>query len=1216
MKIPSPLNLIESNQYLDEALTDFYALPNISEFQKSFVELYKKKFDKDFAILENDFKLAYATEYQAYRDALETITNMQISGLSSEMVAKYLRTSPMESLIENLNQELMKGVSQESLLEAVRKWTYSDWDHNQTLLKGQIVPKNLEELLKLTSKKVIPNYFNELPFLDIVGKTSVKNEVDVLNQTIFQLEEDYQMQALIQKHVKGFLNSIITDDLKHKEILFGITRTGTENDTLVIPKSDENSGFVYYNKGNELSLFLGLFKYNAANIDWTHDETAKLKTILSDWNLKAKSKINLQNFSPKKFFAGFYSTNEDNKNDFIEGDFHKFIKELSTKHLIQLVDLLAENSNIKDKGKFKDNALKVFKWIDPKKYGTAIFSSERIASSEYDMQTLKNIESRIHIIANKFGIYNNTDRDKYFDALETKSESGEDSIQNVYLYLKNKLDFGKDLIKIKSDSSQGFDKFITVTKLTPSKDGMFVKGITIDGGIPSEKTYFIKAETNKEKNTETGKTTTTIKQFSIEFRKFETSNEPYVTTSPGILEKAFLIKSTDGSSLSKSLIKKYIQVGSLVLYKDSSGKIVSDTVKGVLPGVIVTLKNRYPIKFSNIVEFNSTKLSSDDLRDWKELDFKTNPHLSVETVNAKSLATAGDVIEYTDSKGVKRINKVLDSDKDSVSIIIKTASTSYIERIERAKITKALIEISTTTINELNEAAKNITAILLDSSIRDNTYSYSENLEEAKDGDIFIKFGDTSDQNIYYKLIDKSSNKVIQRTGLTSKDYQVEILDTNAVKGFLTKRDISTIYSLDIDRVNNQKIYPSKDSDKSNVVYLVPERLKDLSKAILFDSLHFNVGQIVGSEHYKKNIERYENEGLVDVTSQALTLISRKLNSPIKSLNNKTIHTSDIGKPIYEKFIDDLFRINYFSELSSDDKIDAFQVGAYLKLSKGNTPGNKLFRIAEDFGNNVLLEYSILDLNGNVKSIKYLMSKTELANKISAFYLIKGNSKIQSLLKKTNQKTKEDNRTKEDVREAFIYTIQSVFKESNIDINVRVVPALGNFEANTQKAKIQNGEILISKEDGTATDVVHEFLHVFLIGLKYSSIENSEKYKTLMLDFWNTELKSNPEINSFDKMEEAFVHHLSQVLVKQQDLDFSSLEKIESAILEGIKSVGLDADNLVSYDLYSVLNTDLKKLLKVPGRNKNFTDLLVFEASFRNWIAENIANGNLNIKCE
>ena len=48
-----------------------------------------------------------------------------------------------------------------------------------------------------------------------------------------------------------------------------------------------------------------------------------------------------------------------------------------------------------------------------------------------------------------------------------------------------------------------------------------------------------------------------------------------------------------------------------------------------------------------------------------------------------------------------------------------------------------------------------------------------------------------------------------------------------------------------------------------------------------------------------------------------------------------------------------------------------------------------------------------------------------------------------------------------------------------------------------------------------------------------------------------------------------------------------------------MNTLGLNSDNLISYDLYTIMNTELKELIGATRTNKNYSNLLVFEANFR-----------------
>jgi hypothetical protein len=169
--------------------------------------------------------------------------------------------------------------------------------------------------------------------------------------------------------------------------------------------------------------------------------------------------------------------------------------------------------------------------------------------------------------------------------------------------LKDSIELGKDIVKIVG-LGKDYDKFVTVTKIKPEKKGIEITGVIVEDGIPKEETFFIKA-TEKEGTL----------SMNIIYRKFTTDKVEYIAANPPKLEGAYIVKSKDGMPLSPELVYDYIEIGSLIKYTNSSGKIGNSTVKGVLPGKIALTGEKFPINYNRIIEFNTTKLSKDDLKD-------------------------------------------------------------------------------------------------------------------------------------------------------------------------------------------------------------------------------------------------------------------------------------------------------------------------------------------------------------------------------------------------------------------------------------------------------------------------------------------------------------------------------------------------------------------------------------------------------------------------
>lgn len=1185
IKIPSPINIINVNEDLLNSIESFYQSSNFSEFIKSFKEAEKQKNANEKSIAFSNLQVKYSNEFLQYSNLINLLEEQNLYGITKNILEKNVITSTKDTLIENINKVINKSVDTNNIVSAIKNWISTDMVIESSVEGGQNI-KNINDLIEiLSSSKVSPDYFEELPFMDIIGKSSINAEKKRLNNDIIELENTYQTEASLQRNIVNVLESINLDN----SILYGMTRIGSEDDTLIIPKS-KNNGFIYYNNENDLSLFIGLFKYLATTINWDQNKTNKLKAIIKSWNSKNQDKISLTGFSPINFFSGNFENHS-----FKSGEFYKIFKNNSINHLLDIVELISDSPDIVSVDKFIFNSKELFKKMDLSKYENPIFFTENTANNNYNIQSVNNKQVLINIVGRKYEEYNTLEkRDFHYSPLKTISKFGENCINNLYFSLLNDLEFGKDLVKITIDQQKGISEFIIITKLIPSDNGILIKGISNSGGSFSEVTHMIKSGiANKEK------------VISIQIRKFESEIEPLIETFPTKLQNAVIVsnnKDSENNPINATVVKKYIQVGSLINYI-SNGKIKSDTVKGVLPGKLILMKNKYAINYDKILSFNSNKFTEEELSTWSNNDFNKNITMTIKGSNSKALATSGDLIRYLDKNGVERINKVIESDKDNVYILIKDNSAIYIDKLPRLYIMDALVRIPEISLtNELDIASFELSNILNGKSIRRNNYSYSENLNELRNNDILVKLGDNNLTNKYFKVVDKDSGKVIEKVGLGISDYRVSILDFKDTNGFLTVRDISGDYSLDIDRVNSLKIYPSTNDSNSSIAYVIPKEL-NLESAQVLDSLHFTFGEIIPKDFLTNpNYSNYK-----DVTDQALKIISRKLNQPIKS-----VHLKNVTSTVYQKFNDELFRINNFDKLDLKDKIGALQIGAYIRLKNEEHLGTHLFRISNIIRDNVVIEYNVLSPYGEIKTVKLLKSKTELVNKIAAFHLIKGNFKIQSLLQKVNDKVKPIERTKEDIREFFLYSIQKVFNDNNINIKISLTSKEGNFK-NGQKAKIQNGEILVNKEDGTEVDIVHEFLHVFLIGLKYS---NSKQYQDLLVNFWKDKLNSNPDIIGFDNIEEKLVEQLSFLLAGTGTLNLSSLDSIEDAIKSSIIGLGLKIDNLKSFNLYGILNTKISDLVGIPESNEKFKDLLLFESTFRQWINNNIESGNLSIKCK
>lgn len=1223
--IPSSVNIIEKNEKIVSDINDYYSSEQ-DEFHEKYKELLRKKFKKDidYSAVNETFEKENKTALDKYNDLKNSIKDdFSITSLNLEQIGKIIRNSNPELLISDINKKILDEVTQDNFEISMKKWIYNwknlkDFNPSENFNSKNGFPKTLKQLLTIVSKKINPEYFQELSYIDIVGKSSINEERHNYTQKIDILANEYQVSTIIPESVKGVLDLLSDVDLSDQKILFGINATGTENDTLVIPPSDKNNGFIFYNNNNDLSLFLSVFKYLSSSIDWNNKKNTKaLKEIITEWNEKNKNSknkelnlkhIDLRSFSPVKFFTGEFKK-ENDVTSFKEASFHEMIDSFSIDSIEKIVDLIIDNIDTKKTGKLKINIKKTFKFLNSKKYGKSVFSTVTQAMNDHDEQIIRNNQYKSEIISKKYAKLNTSGtRDLHYNSSEIITNSGKNAVSTTFLELKDKINFGKDLVKVEFKDPQTKKTgslYVIVTNLSYDEKGIWVNGLSLVNNQPKVSKYLLKLDTND--------------RMTAVYRTFESEETPITIDNTAKLNDAVIVKSEDGEYLSSKVVKRFAQLGSYVIWIDSKGVKRNGSVIGVFPGKLKVYGQKFLLNYDRIIEINTTKLTEDDKKDWRDVVFKNKLSISE---NAGNFAGENDVVKFKDGNKV-RINKVIDSDKDNLYIIINTDSKgSYVKKIPRSVVTNAFIQIDSIGItNEILQALSDTESIQTDNSIRENKYSFSEDVNDAKDGDILIIQNPNDIGNLkFYKLLDKRTMKVIQR--IDTSEYSVQILNKNEVTGVYTTNDISGNNALDIIRINNRKIYVSEDKGKDNVIYLVPENTY-VDNLTLLDSLYFNVGIVIDSNEYKNKPDKYKD--FKDVTKLVKTLVSRKLNRSINSLFFEVI-PSDSKNDIHKRHIDDLVQINKFKLLPASEKTKALQRGAYLRLEHNKTLGRKIYRISEDLGDSVLMEYSISSFEGEIKTIRKKILKSELVENISQFFLIKGNSKIQNLIVKTQKlelkEKKQDKRTKEQLRESFVSNIQNAFKESNINIEVKTVTEKSNFKSG-QKAKIQNGNIIINKNNSTEQDVVHEFLHVFMIGLKYY---DSEQYSNLLLNFINNKLDENQDFLkengiesrenlTLDTIEELLVDVISKVLIQIEDLDISTVENLEKALIYSFEKFNLELGSFnISTDLYKILNTDMKTLLKIES-SKVYTDVLIYEAGFREWVQDKIRSGNLEINC-
>jgi hypothetical protein len=281
---------------------------------------------------------------------------------------------------------------------------------------------------------------------------------------------------------------------------------------------------------------------------------------------------------------------------------------------------------------------------------------------------------------------------------------------------------------------------------------------------------------------------------------------------------------------------------------------------------------------------------------------------------------------------------------------------------------------------------------------------------------------------------------------------------------------------------------------------------------VLFPNNYLNIGNFVS--------ENYNKENTIDITQKVIDEINKRDGTRIKKL----YVTTEDGTSHYKRNTESLFMLNNFSKLSALEKENAqiLSPGVYFSLYQKATMDSKVYRIMRVDGDNVIADYNTINNSGKIitveKSFKSqdLLGNDSTEGSIARLYMQIGNKKIGALSTTIKNLTKEDTNTQSyqnKLSKLLTKKLTGIFG----DIPVELVSKKGNFN-DGEHAKIQNGKILINKDDSSPADVVHEYLHLLLSSLKYT---NEDAYNYLM---------ENNDLESFDvnAREEEFIKKVSE----------------------------------------------------------------------------------------
>ena len=642
--------------------------------------------------------------------------------------------------------------------------------------------------------EVTPDYFKNIGIMDIVNKTSIKNEIQLLYTKIAELENN-AIDSIIPLNVLKALDIMHTKQERLSNTLVAINHLSKENNTVVIRGVDGKNPkpeFWFYQNNNPLSLFLVAIKSKFAK----HISLEDLATVLTAYNSTLKSNsnniINLEGLDVQDFFLGKMT-----KDSFEDGQMYKLFNTAEGRKTLDiLVSLVGTGSEhipgiARMQGsEFRSISKQLFASLDPKKYGIPIFTEQTMLANEYDRNNIINMKAKQLLDVQEHIVYNDKlVRDYYYNSKEKFEISGkQDLVLEALKFLNTNIKLGVDIVKLPEKGKYKEGKWIIPTSIEVDAAGIRLVGRTLDG----------------DSNVELAFDTVQIKNntLSIEYRKFESKDIVEVDLSDLLPEEKVngnII--TNETGLSKDVVKQYVERGSFIKYTTSKGKNYDGYVLAVYPGFIV-LNTKFNGVHNKIYDFSTiTSLRSSKINeiDFTPLDVTTLKNLQNISTNSGKLANKSDIVETT-HKGKKVYNKVIDSNIDNVYILINYSDGLKIEGIKRSKISSVFIDKNTMNITESEEIVNTHNNLLKGFSIRENNLSSFDDLNLLQNNDYaVIKNGNK--YNVY-KIIDINSGRVVEATGgivgLTS------ILDfNNKDLKFYTTRKISSPYALNTITANN-----------------------------------------------------------------------------------------------------------------------------------------------------------------------------------------------------------------------------------------------------------------------------------------------------------------------------------------------------------------------------------------------------------------------------
>ena len=1217
-------------------------------------ELYKS--------LENEIETFYDSNKEIKNDSklIDKLLEFD-TGLETNILKSIIKKSNKKNLVENLNKTMKGNTKNMPLIQALRGTTFYKSDKIGYLAKNsnKWSSINFNEFLNKLNEPIQKRYLsgvNVKGLLDIISPTEMIKKLDN------KIEETNEIGVGNDgiSFIKRLIDSYYKRENRKAKIFYDLEFDSDSYDAIVVKDENLNNDLIFYNTNNDLSLFMGIIKSIGSTL-----ENDKVFEILNEYNnsVNEKFRIDLSNFSVNKFFIGEF-IEENGKTIFVDPEFNKLFrfKKSASKVIDNLADLLSNvitrpNESLKTT---KDNIIKLFNLTDPDKLVNKASALERKIINQSSEEIIDSIELTQSQKANIILPIIDPERREYHYAKRVEKQF--DKIEDMYNYIINNIKLEEDLLLVERPNNKLQKtrlEYVIPYSIKISGDSLLVSGYNITNGkynpvsfarIPLKRQYEI--EYSEEKQTRTLKS----KEANLVYRKLETKVIPLIEEKDAEKihsSEAIVIVSEGSEFLPEELIRDAVVRGASITYESEKDKKQhTRVVKQVFPGLIkgnsfFGKKNKEIIepvisekRVKTIVTHRS--LFEDEFTDIdKERKLEIlQSHDSISTGKRFFPVQKGDYIQYVE-KGKKRYNKVLSVTDDVVYILIKTSKDNYLVKpINKLDINEIYKPKHNINVDQIKSLQKVYQDILDDGSsiIKESEYSAFNNYELSSNDDYFLVEKDNL--LTIYKITNKDKKEGIEFViNKTTKNlsYRYTNLPDNVEGTFLTKRNIFSKYAWNIAEINNIYISIEKSNLQPNeewleAKYVIPKDL-DINELDVLRS-----GNILRGKVLTKNREIPSN--FKDVTEQLIKILSK--DRDVKTPEGLFIKQK--SDSYWVRYNASLYQVEY-----TQDKEKYLQNGSYIVLKANNQTegrtksGKKTYRILSRSNDIVTLEYSTFNNDGKLISIFQEIPIKELSDKIKWLYVLKGNNFHQELDEdKIAEKIKEKEKAKKQKLlqgKELLESIREKYK-SLFDIEVKIENHTTG-ELKNKKAWIQTGPlkktVIVLNAGNSKTseqDLIHEYLHLFLIALKYNNTDPDKVgiYEKLLLDYKNSFIGKTSENDSKQKrinlinstndinlLEELFVEDISKIMLEEKynELEEFNYDNFNSAIESAINSLELESNEPFPNNILGILNHKMSSIFPTIQKSKiKKNNLILFDTNFREWLDENIKKKKIKVTCE